>query len=162
MAHKAVSDALKKRVWQEEKAKCMAIAIELYYQEQGKADSEKKLGPRKICTKAQQEYLAQTGTVVLVPNYNTLHNLATGRTVPKSQVNAERSWLAKEEMETVISYTIECAETGFGLDHRRLKEHVDEIACARYSEKFPKNGIGKQWTHWFVECHHAKLHTYTA
>lgn len=152
----------KKRVWQEEKAKCMAIAIEFYYQEQGKADSERKLGLRKICVKAQQEYLSQSGTVMPVPNHNTLHNLATGWTVPKSQVNAERSWLAKEEVETVINYIVECAETGFGLDHRRLKEHVDEIAQARYGEKFLKEGIGKQWTHRFVERHHAKLHTYTA
>ena len=151
MACKAASDALKKCVWQEEKAKCMAIAIELYYREHGKADGEKKLGLQKICVKAQKEYLAQTGTVVPVPNHNTLHNLATGRTVTKSLVNAERSWLVKEEVETVIGYTVECAETGFGLDHRRLKEHVDEIAHT-YGEKFPKNGIGKQWTHRFVEC----------
>jgi hypothetical protein len=127
MACKAASNTLKKRVWQEEKAGCMALALKIYHEEHQQIDSKERLGLQKICKNAQKEYLAQTGIVVPVPNHNTLNNLAKGRTLPKAQVNAERGWLSEEEAETVIAYVIECAEVGFGLDHCRLKEHVDEI-----------------------------------
>lgn len=162
MARKAASNTLKKRVWQEEKAGCMALALKIYHEEHQQMDSKGRLGLRKICKNAQQEYLAQTGIVVPVPNHNTLNNLAKGRTLPKAQVNAERGWLSEEEAETVIAYVIECAEVGFGLDHQRLKEHVDEICRARYGDKFPKEGVGKQWTSRFIEQYHTRLQTYTA
>ena len=39
---------------------------------------------------------------------------------------------------------------GFPLSHRRLKEHVDRIACARLGSKFPTQGVGKNWTACFM------------
>jgi len=162
MARTAASDNKKKRIWQEEKAKCMALAIEFYHEEHAKPDGEPRLGLRKICLKAQKSFFAKTQVNVPVPNHNTLQNLATEKTIPKAEVNAARGWLSKEETEEVISYVIECAEQGFGLDHHRLKEHVDEICRARYGSKFPEKGVGINWTNRFVERFCNRLHMYTA
>jgi hypothetical protein len=57
---------------------------------------------------------------------------------------------------------VETGSMGFGLDHRRLKEHVDEICRARHGLKFPPTGVGKQWTHRFMEKHSDRLHAYKA
>jgi hypothetical protein len=45
------------------------------------------------------------------------------------------------------------------LSHRRLKEHVDQILHARLGDKFPAEGVGKQWTQHFVSDHD-RLHMY--
>ena len=39
---------------------------------------------------------------------------------------------------------------GFPLSYHRLQEHVNEILQARLGDKFPEEGIGKQWSHWFI------------
>jgi hypothetical protein len=57
------------------------------------------------------------------------------------------------EERVVIDFAVECANCGFPLSHRRLKEHVDKIARARWGDKFPADGVGKQWTTWFVSDH---------
>ncbi|KAJ7442314.1 hypothetical protein FB451DRAFT_961463, partial [Mycena latifolia] len=66
-------------------------------------------------------------------------------------------WLTKEEAEVVITFAIACADRGFPLSHRRLKEHVDTIARARLGVSFPAEGVGKQWTKDFVSDHHDRL-----
>ncbi|KAF5348174.1 hypothetical protein D9756_010739 [Leucocoprinus leucothites] len=68
----------------------------------------------------------------------------------KMDSNAERRWLSDEEEEVVIHYTQELAKMGFGLDHRCLKEHVDEICRTQYGSKFPEAGVRKNWTYHFV------------
>jgi len=45
--------------------------------------------------------------------------------------------------------------------HMHLKEHVNATIHARLGEKFPKMGVGQQWTYWFLEKHSDKLHMYT-
>ncbi|KDR85856.1 hypothetical protein GALMADRAFT_234970, partial [Galerina marginata CBS 339.88] len=138
----------------------MARAVALYQAEQQKPSTEKKLGLRRICSIVEKEYYKETKKTVSL-NHNTLRNLANGgKTL--SEFNAEKSWLLEEEAEEVIAYTIELAAQGFGLDHRRLKEHVDEICRARLGSKFPEGGVGQQWTYRFIEKHSDRLHVYTA
>ncbi|KAJ7179995.1 hypothetical protein C8R43DRAFT_848834, partial [Mycena crocata] len=60
----------------------------------------------------------------------------------------------------VVSFAISLADRGFPLSHCRLKEHVDEIARARWGAKFPVDGVGKQWTKKFVSDHPDRLGTY--
>jgi hypothetical protein len=131
----------------------------MYQQEKAKA-GKGKLGLRKVCTLIEKEFFKETKKTVTL-NHNTLRNLANGGTI-RSEFNAEKSWVTKEEAEEVINYTVELASQGWGLDHRRLKEHVDEICRARLGSKFPETGVGKQWTYRFVEKHSDRLHVYTA
>ena len=137
----------------------MARAVAMYQQEKAKA-GKGKLGLRKVCTLIEKEFFKETKKTVTL-NHNTLRNLANGGTI-HLEFNAEKSWVTKEEAEEVINYTVELASQGWGLDHRRLKEHVDEICRARLGSKFPETGIGKQWTYHFVEKHSDWLHVYTA
>lgn len=64
-------------------------------------------------------------------------------------------------MDQVIDYAVEVAARGFPLTHKQLKKVVDEICRARLGNKFPKEGIGKQWTDHFVEKHSNQLGTYS-
>lgn len=160
MARKALSNTKKKQINMETHAKCMALAIDMYQKEQAKPAGSKKLGLRKVCETVSREYFKSHHVKVSL-NHNTLRNLVNGgRTV--AEMNAEKSWLTKEEAEEVIKFTIEVAAWGHGLDHRRLKEHVDDICRARYGPEFPKEGVGRRWTSRFVEKHSERLHTYTA
>jgi hypothetical protein len=69
------------------------------------------------------------------------------------EAHEEQKWLTSDEEWVVIDFAVECANRGFPLSHRRLKEHVDEIARARWGDKFPTDGVGKQWMTWFVSDH---------
>ncbi|KAJ7024114.1 hypothetical protein C8F04DRAFT_881576, partial [Mycena alexandri] len=59
-----------------------------------------------------------------------------------------------------VTFAIECADRGFPLSHRRLKEHVDQLARARWGTGFPDDGVGKQWTKKFVSDNCDRLGTY--
>ncbi|KAF9501087.1 hypothetical protein BDN71DRAFT_1380512 [Pleurotus eryngii] len=60
----------------------------------------------------------------------------------------------------VIKFTVEMANRGFPLTHRRLKKHVDEICRAKLGDKFPEGGVGKNWTDRFLERHSDSLSVY--
>ena len=60
----------------------------------------------------------------------------------------------------VVEFTIETALRGFPVSHRRLKEHVDAICRGKLGERFPESGVGKEWTHRFVERHSDRLRPY--
>ncbi|KAF8963851.1 hypothetical protein BDZ97DRAFT_1661083 [Flammula alnicola] len=132
----------------------------MYQEEQKKAAGDKRLGLRKVCDAVEKEYFKEKKIKVSL-NHNTLRNLVNGgRTM--LEMNRSKSWLSKEEAEEVISFAVEIAAWGHGLDHQRLKEHVDEICRARYGSKFPKEGVGRKWTSRFMEKHSDRLHMYTA
>jgi hypothetical protein len=65
--------------------------------------------------------------------------------------------LTEEETDIVIEYIGELGNRRFPLGHHRLKEHVDEILRTQLGDAFPIGGVGKQWTHWFVEKHSSKI-----
>ena len=158
MPRHALSSKKITQIKQEHHTNCMAIAIEKYHTEQEK---EKGLGLRKICEEAQKEYFKQKGIAVKL-NHTTLWDLANGRTIARATFNREKSWLSQEETNEVIAYIIETSGMGFGLDYRRLKEHVDEIRRARYGPIFPNGGVGHCWTGCFVSRNSDRLHLYTA
>jgi hypothetical protein len=75
------------------------------------------------------------------------------------EAHEEHRWLNNEEEKVVIAMAIDYVNHGFPLSHRRLKEHVDEIAGARWGDGFPAAGVSKQWMPRFVSDH-KELSTY--
>ncbi|KAE9403380.1 hypothetical protein BT96DRAFT_753483, partial [Gymnopus androsaceus JB14] len=104
-----------------------------------------------VCKEVAAEYRQETGKVVEI-NHTTVWNLLKGGRY-SAEFNAEKSWLTSEETKAVINYALELASWGHPLDHRRLKEHVDEICRSRLGSKFPEKGVGKRWTYRFVARH---------
>lgn len=157
MGGRAKSQIKKKQIDREVSDSLFVRAIALY-----KAQKDRPKGQRlslaRTCKKITADYFAETKkTVQLAPS--TLAALVKGGT-PKSQSNAAKGWLLPSEIDTVINYAVEVAARGFPLNHNRLKEHVDEILCARLGNKFPKNGVGPGWTGLFIQRHSARLTRY--
>jgi hypothetical protein len=107
---------------------------------------------------AEKECLQQDKKKVTLSK-STLQRRANGG-LSKKEAHEHESWLTKEEAEIVVVFAIACADRGFPLSHRRLKEHVDQLARARWGDKFPETGVGKQWTKDFVSDHSDRLGTY--
>jgi hypothetical protein len=160
MPRKALSATKKTQLAREEHTELMARAVAFYQQEQGKPAGDKRMGLRRVCSHFEKQYFLEKGKRISL-NYTTLRNLSNGGTV-LATFNNEKSWLLREEAEEVVAYIIEVASWGYGLSHRRVKEHVDQICRARLGKKFPAMGVGKQWTHRFVERHSDRLHVYTS
>jgi len=75
----------------------------------------------------------------------------------------EKAWLkSSEEAEKAVEYCLELGRRGFPLNHRRLKEHIEAIVQARLGDKFPSEGVGKNWTDRFAEKHLDRLGRYYA
>ncbi|TFK20504.1 hypothetical protein FA15DRAFT_553828, partial [Coprinopsis marcescibilis] len=81
---------------------------------------------------------------------------AAGRKSRKEAAQAQE-WLLPEEAELVIKHVTQCADQGFPLTHCWLKEDVDQILGAHLGDDFPEEGIGKNWTHRFVEQNSDRL-----
>ncbi|THU88830.1 hypothetical protein K435DRAFT_604063, partial [Dendrothele bispora CBS 962.96] len=108
-----------------------------------------------VCAEVEAEYTRKTNKVVSL-NHVTVWNLVHGGQL-QANYNAEKSWLTQEETEEVIDYVLELASWGHPLDHRRLKEHADELCRARLGSAFPESGVGKRWTYRFVAKHSDRL-----
>ncbi|THU97963.1 hypothetical protein K435DRAFT_588424, partial [Dendrothele bispora CBS 962.96] len=108
-----------------------------------------------VCQEVEAEYQRETGKHISL-NHVTVMNLVKGGRL-LADVNAEKSWLTPIETEEVIAYLLECASWGHPLDHRRLKEHADEICRARLGSEFPEEGVSKSWTYRFVARHSDRL-----
>ncbi|KAK6995700.1 hypothetical protein R3P38DRAFT_2567036 [Favolaschia claudopus] len=141
------------QISREERDTLMARAVVLYRLEQQKdlPPGEKRMSLRAACRKVEGAYQVDTGKLISL-GHNTLRRLAQGGK-SKSQSNEDKGWLLPEEVETVIAFLIELANRGFPLNHKRLKEIVDEILRARLGEKtlilvievFPKDyGVHKE------------------
>jgi len=77
------------------------------------------------------------------------------------QANEENhGWLTSEEEEVTVNYCLQLAQRGFPLTHEGLKQHVDTLLHARLGSTFPKTGVGKLWTHCFLNRHSKRLHRY--
>ena len=130
MPRHAKSDELKKREASRVKTALQAEAVSLYKQElEKKARGEEWKGARKICDEVVAKCKRETGKNISL-NHSTIIRHAAGLTT-RAESNAKRSLLSLEQQTAVIDYIIELANRGFGLSHRRLKEHVDEILQVR-------------------------------
>jgi hypothetical protein len=133
----------------------MLRAIEIYSQE------HRLPNPRSletICRQAEAECFQLTKKVIKVSS-STLDRRAKGGQSHKEGHKGQR-WLNNEENEAVLQDIVLHAQRGLPLTHRRIKEHVDEIARARHGNTFPETGVGKDWTHRFVSNNKDKIGAY--
>jgi hypothetical protein len=127
-----------------------AKAVEAYLAElEKKAAGQEYKSSRTICKEFMAMNFKDTQNFIKL-NHVTIHNHAAGKPT-RAQSNGKKSWLTPEESKVVIDYIVECGLQGFGLSHRRLKEHVDEILREKLGEAFREEGVGKKWTHRFIE-----------
>ncbi|KAF8489167.1 hypothetical protein F5888DRAFT_1622284 [Russula emetica] len=103
----------------------MQRAIEIYHQEQ---QLPKPRSQEKVCRQAEAKCFQQTKKVVKLSS-STLDWRTKGGQSHKEGHRGQR-WLNDEENEAVLQDIILNAQRGFPLTHRRIKEHVDEIARA--------------------------------
>ncbi|SJK99862.1 uncharacterized protein ARMOST_03173 [Armillaria ostoyae] len=150
MVGKALSDTKKKQLAMEAKLALQAKAVDAYKLELAKkAAGLQARGAQAACNEFMQRYKQETGKEIKL-NHATVINHAKGKNT-RAQNNAQKAWLTPEEVEVIVMYIIELGNRGFPLSHRRLKEHVDEILGARLGDHFPIGGVGKKWTHRFLE-----------
>jgi hypothetical protein len=118
----------------EEKDTLTAWAVVFYRLEQQKVlgPGEKWMSLHSVCRKFEGAYKVDTGKSINI-DHNTLLRLVKGGK-SKSLSNEEKGWLLPEEITTVIVFAKEVANRGFPLNHKRLKEAVDEICRAHLSD----------------------------
>jgi Tc5 transposase DNA-binding domain len=133
----------------------MQRAIYIYHQEQR---LPKPRSQTKICQQAEAECFQMTKKVVKLSS-STLDRRVKGGQSHKEYHKGQR-WLNDEENEAVLLDITLNAQRGFPLTHRRIKEHVDEIARARHGNAFPVTGVGKKWTHRFVSDNKDRISAY--
>jgi len=153
----AKSDTRKLQIYRRAHNDLMDRAVSAYRAELTKPYGVKRKGARTICKDFESVYHLETGKSMKL-NYSTLTRLADGGRC-KAKANAAKGWLMEEEEQVVVDYIIETGNRGFPLSHKRLKEHVDEICQARHTKNFLAGGVGKKWTHRFVEKHSDHIKT---
>lgn len=158
MPRRPLSKTKEKQLSSEFRNKWINIAAERYNEAQTTPGNIK--GIRTICTEVAQECYAETRKKVQLSKTTVLER-AKGR-VSIREFNAKKGWLTREEEDIVVAFAVDTALRGFPLNHRRLKEHVDEICRAKHGDGFPENGVGKEWTAHFVERHSERLRPYWA
>ena len=102
MPHKALSATKKTQLQQGGHDHLMQQAVILYKQEQDKP--RKKAGLWTICRDLEKEFQCEKSQKITL-NHNTLWNLVKGGR-SRSEANAARGWLMKEEVKEVIDYMI--------------------------------------------------------
>ncbi|TBU37396.1 hypothetical protein BD309DRAFT_817724, partial [Dichomitus squalens] len=120
----ALSKAKQRRINSDFKEHWVRIAVEQYKDEQGSGKLKPK-SVRTICDEVMVECFEKTKKPVKIC-HQTVINHANGKR-SAHDFNAGKKWLLPEEEEQVIAFAIDTAKRGFPLNHRRLKEHVDEI-----------------------------------
>ncbi|KAJ7120323.1 hypothetical protein C8R44DRAFT_562165, partial [Mycena epipterygia] len=123
------------QVAREERDTLMAQAVVFYRHEKEKElrAGEKRMSLRAVCRKFEGAYKVDIGKSIIL-DHNTLLRLVKGGK-SKSLTNEEKGWLLPEEVTTVITFAKEVANRGFPLNHKRLKEAVDEICRARLGDR---------------------------
>ncbi|KAG1736870.1 uncharacterized protein EDB91DRAFT_1033060, partial [Suillus paluster] len=132
------------QISREEKDKLMAHAVIEYQAELDKQPCEKKHGLQQVCIDIQKIHLKETGQVITLSHVTLSHLTKGGINLSKFNSSTKR-WLTEGKEETVIDYIQQMAMRGFPLNHKRLKEHVDEICQAQLGAAFPKTGVGRNW-----------------
>ena len=120
---------------------------------------KKPRGARTICREVQADCFRETKKTIQISKTTVLAHANGWESIREFNANTKR-WLTPVEEEAVVQFTIDTAQRGFPLSHRRLKEHVDAICHAKLGDEFPATGVGKEWTSRFVERHSDRLHPY--
>jgi hypothetical protein len=110
------------------------------------------------CGEAEAECFEKTGEVVKLSSSTLDRRAKGGRN--HSDAHAGQRWLNGDEIEVVIQDIIKNADCGFPPTHRRIKEHIDAIACACHGDALPETGVGKDWTAHFVADHTDRIGAY--
>ncbi|GBE84500.1 Pogo transposable element with KRAB domain [Sparassis crispa] len=153
MVGRPKSESKKRQIQVKIKASLQRQAVAAYQEELAKrALGLPARGARAICDYVTAEHKQKTGTEIKF-NHATIINHARGLHRPRTEHDAENGWLTLTEVELVLQYIIELGNRGFPLSHRRLKEHVDEILQAHLGDTFLAKGVGKNWTHRFIQRH---------
>lgn len=148
MPGRAQSQTRKKRAEAKKKEYWMSEAVKLYLE-------NSSLGLREAIDRIQARCLRETGGIIKLDK-TTLSRRAKGqRSI--YEFNASKRWLTPEQENIVIDYAISMARRGWPLTHRRLQEHVEEIARAYYGDQFPESGVGRCWMTRFVERHRDRI-----
>jgi hypothetical protein len=145
----------KQKAFHNTKDKWMDRAVEVYRGEEGK---ENRRSLKKICRQVEEECLDTTGKIVKLSSSTLQRHVNGGRS--QREAHEEQRWLNNEEVEVVIQDIISYAERGMPLSHRRIKDHVDQICRARYGDRFPETGVGKEWTKRFTSDHSDRISAY--
>ena len=147
MVGRPKSIAEKAKISKREHDALMARAVSAYLVELEKPYHSRR-GLRTVCRDFEKLYFDEMG--IRIPlSFVTLNRLASGGRT-REEANEHRCWLTPTEEDIVATFTIKMGARGFPLSHRRLKEHVDQIARARLGSKFPTQGVGKNWTARFM------------
>ncbi|KAJ7741558.1 hypothetical protein DFH07DRAFT_778038 [Mycena maculata] len=90
--------------------------MDLYHEEKAHilGPKEHRKGLQKICEGVEQEYYAKHRWTITISPVTVGRHAKGGGT--RSTSNAEKGWLEKEEVETVIAYTLEVASHGKDLE----------------------------------------------
>ncbi|KZP05300.1 hypothetical protein FIBSPDRAFT_805879, partial [Athelia psychrophila] len=150
MVGRALSDAKKKQTIRELEEGLRRRAIGAYQDELRKPEGKRK-GARTVAKDFVKLYKLETGRDMRIDHLLLIRGAAGHRT--RAQANASRSHLTPEEATTVCDFIVECGKRGFPLSHRRLCEHANAILRARLGDRFPISGVGKRWSHRFIEKH---------
>ncbi|KAH9009830.1 hypothetical protein EDB84DRAFT_1240814, partial [Lactarius hengduanensis] len=143
MVKYAKSNALKSQIARKQKDNLMAQAVALYQAEKAKSTGGKPASLRAVCRIISDDYYSRTQIRIRL-DHNTLARLSNGgRSL--TEANGEKSWLMSEEQDVIVQFVIESARRGFPLSPKRLREHTECILRARLGDKFPEDGLGKNW-----------------
>lgn len=134
------------------------IAADRYNEAQKTPGNTK--GVRAICKEVVEECYRKTSKRINLSK-TTVRARADGR-ISMREFNTGKGWLTMDEEDIVVAFAIDAALRGFPLNHRHLKEHVDEICRAKRGISFPEAGVGKEWTARFLERHSERLRPYWA
>jgi hypothetical protein len=141
----------------------------------GRADSDAvKMGKKRTTTRsimdaALAEYTAEQlkddkkdGLRIIAEkhhvSYRTLGDLYAGNNNNMDKFNAGKTLLTVAEEEKLIEFILECADRGFPLTNKRVKETALEILHAKHGADWDK--LGKNWVRRFLDRHHDRLATH--
>ncbi|KAH9079561.1 hypothetical protein EDB83DRAFT_2198848, partial [Lactarius deliciosus] len=133
----------------------MAQAVALYQAEKAKLTGGKPASLCAVCQIISDDYYSRTQIRIHL-DHNTLARLSNGgRSL--TEANGEKSWLTSEEQDIIVQFVIESARRGFPLSPKRLREHTEYILRAHLGDKFPEDGLGKNWPTQFITKHHDRI-----
>lgn len=124
----------------------MARAVTAY--EAAKKKSPKgSVGYRTICKEISELHFQETGERVELSHATLQRRIQGGAS--RDDANEHLRWLSEAEETIVVDYLNEMGDRSFPYSHRRAAEVVNKVASAHLGDKFPKSGVGINWTYRF-------------